>query len=46
MPTKAAVPSARLLVGAAVVCTRFVGNIAAKENIVTVSVRVSCESRT
>ena len=42
MYAKAAATSARLLVGAAaVVCTLFVGNVAAKEKIVTVSVQVS-----
>jgi UrcA family protein len=42
MHAKAAVTSARLLVGAAaVVCTLFVVNVSAKEKIVAVSVRVS-----
>ena len=42
MHAKAAVTSARLLVGAAaVVCALFVGNVAAKEEIVSVSVQVS-----
>lgn len=41
MYAKAAVTSARLLVGAAtVVCTLFAGNVAAKDKIVTVSVQV------
>lgn len=44
MYAKAAVTSARLLVGAAtVVCTLFAGNVAAKEKIVTVSVHVSAQ---
>jgi UrcA family protein len=42
MYAKAAITSARLLVGVAtVVCTLFAGNVAAKDKIVTVSVQVN-----
>ena len=42
MHAKAAVTSAHLMVGAAaVVCTLFVGSVAAKDKFVTVSVQVS-----